>query len=73
METKEYGFYVLIVRTMAVMVLNLMAFIWLLQKVILYMRITCVTLLQISKLKHDFYDTNKNSIIDFKKRLIKMK
>ena len=51
-KKREYGFYVVVVRTMAVMIISLLIFIWLLQKVILHMRKSCVVLLQKSKLKH---------------------
>ena len=52
---KYSGFYKIAVKTQANMIQNLQTFIWLLQKMMLHMRILCVTLLQISKLKHGNY------------------
>ena len=49
---KESGSYVFAARIPATLIINLLTFIWLLEKVILRIRNLCTRLLQISKLKN---------------------
>ena len=49
---RESGSYDLGMKILAIMTINLLTFVWLLRKFIPFTRILCVTLLQISKLKH---------------------
>jgi len=50
--TRDSGLYVFAVKTIGTLIINLLIFIWLLQKVILHLKTLYVILLQINKSKH---------------------
>ena len=47
----ESGSYNIVIKILATMAINIHIFIWLLQAMILHMRISCITLFQMNKLK----------------------